>query len=509
MKSKVQLEQLIALRHHGLPRWITGKIPRHYKRISIKPKEAVELARYGQKEIWKAFHIKLYFTQSLIAGAMLSGKYKDFAFCTSSQYGKSFVFAMVAIILADRGHNVFVAGARKDTAEIIMGHVYEHLQRAGAEIRENLLGGSKDQIDRLNKSLSKAKISFANGGMIQPITFGDTYGGLQMNSAIGRGGDYIVDEAALVSDDALSEIGRADFAKVGERCITAMISNPHKPGTFYSKLAEDECPEGRLVIWADALTAIEEERFTEQQVLTSTFADNKSALRRYLLCQLDLASDSLFETPKVVESCETKESDFNFLGVDAAYKGKDNVCIALISVTHDGITHCKEIEVLDKRNWVDGVTDTELIREIARVARAVNAPLVCVDQGWGVWLIQGLIHHGVNALGVAFGGRPTPARVRAKQYAATNAFNLRAEMHLDLQNLIEDKMFDITEEAYEKIKDVLPYVLATRRANNLIQIKEKEKIKKDIGRSPDELDALLLAIHAAIVFFGESNTFIE
>lgn len=505
MKDKERLRQLLDLRHRGLQRWTKGKVPVHYKRISIDEKEASKLATLGQREVWNAFHDKLYYTQSIIAGGILSGKYRKFCFCTASQMGKSWTFARVAILLAYKGHSVFVAGARKDTSDIIMGHVYQALQKANADIKHSLLGESKNQIDRLNKSLSKTRISFANGGVIQPITFGDTYGGLQMNSAIGRGGDYIIDEAAMVSDNALAEAGRADFSGG----ITAMISNPHKPGTFYSMLAEDECPQNRLVIWADALTAVEEERFTEEQVMTSTFADNKSTMRRYLLCELDLAGDSLFETPKVVKSVKTDENDFNFLGVDAAYKGKDNVCVALISITHDGITHCKEIETLDKRNWVDGVTDVELIREIARVARAVNAPLVCVDQGWGVWLIQGLIHHGVNALGVAFGGRPTPARVRAKQYAATNAYNLRAEMHLDLQNLIEDKMFDISEEAYEKVKDIFPYVLATRRANNLIQIKEKEKIKKDIGRSPDELDALILAIHAAIVFFGESNTFIE
>lgn len=508
MNSKSGLIQLMALRHKRLPKWVKGKVPDHYKRISVDKDEAYALAKKGQKEIWRAFRDKLYFTQALMVGGMLSKKYRDFCFCTSSQYGKSRTFAEVAIILAYRGHNVFVAGARKDTTDIIMGHVYEFLQRANENIQRSLLGESKSQIDRLNKSVSKAKISFANGGVIQPITFGDTYGGLQMNSAIGRGGDYIVDEAALVSDEALAEIGRADFAKVGDRCITAMISNPHKPGAFYSKLAEDEVTDDRLVIWADALTAVEEERFNEKTVLNSTFADNKSTLRRYLLCELDMSSDSLFDTPEVTDEIKGEEA-YSFLGVDAAYKGKDNVCVCLISVTTDGKVHAKEIEVLDKTDWIDGVTDVQIIREITKIAVAVECPLVCVDQGWGVWLVQGLIHSGVNALGIAFNGKATPARVRAKHYAAANAQNMRAEMHLDLQNLIEDRKFDISEEAYEKIADILPFVLGTRQSNNLIKIRDKAEIKKSIGRSPDELDALLLAIHAAIVFFGESNTFSE
>lgn len=504
-----ELEQLLALRTKGLPKWVKGRIPHHYKRITVDPDEAVDLAKRGAKAIYQAFHDRVYFTQALIAGGMLSKKYKDFTFCTSSQYGKSWIFARVAILLAYKGHNVFVAGARKDTADIIMGHVYEALQKANGDIRRALIGDSKDQIDRLNKSLSKAKISFANGGCVQPITFGDTYGGLQMNSAIGRGGDYIVDEAALVSDEALAEIGRADFAKIGERMITAMISNPHNPGLFYSKLAEEACPEDRLVIWADALTAVEEERFDVRTVLNGTFSKHKTTLRRYLLCELDMNGDSMFDTPKVVDKIETNDDTFYFLGVDAAYKGKDNICVALVAVTPDGHVHAQEIEVLDKSHWIDGVTEREIVRQIANVAKGCNCSLVCVDQGWGVWLIYGLLDHGVNAKGIAFQSRPTRARVTAKQYAAVEAYNMRAEMHLDLQNLIEDQTFDITKQAYEKIEDTLPFIRADRKANGTIQVRDKSRIKESIGRSPDELDALLLAIHAAIVFFGESNTFTQ
>lgn len=504
-----ELDQLLAMRHTGLPKWVKGRIPKHYKRITVEPKEAVNLAKSGEKAVWQAFHDKLFFTQAVMAGAMLGKKYKDFCFCLPSQAGKSWTFARVAILLAYKGHNVFVAGARQNTADIIMGHVYAALQRANSDIRHALVGDSKDQIDRLNKSLSKAKISFANGGCIQPITFGDTYNGLQMNSAIGRGGDYIVDEAALVSDEALAEIGRADFAKVGERMITAMISNPHNPGLFYSKLAEEECPEDRLVIWADALTAIEEERFDARTVLNSTFAKHKTTLRRYLLCELDVNGDSMFDTPKIAEAPPQTQDNFYFLGVDAAYKGKDDICVSLICVTPDGHVHAQEIATLYKDNWIDGVTEKEIIGEITRVARGVNASLVCVDQGWGVWLIYGLLDHGINAKGIAFGSRPTPARVSAKQYAAAEAYNLRAEMHLDLQNLIDDQVFDMTQEAYGKVQDILPFVLADRKANGKIQVRGKDKIKENIGRSPNELDALLLGIHAAIVFFGESNTFTQ
>ena len=506
--NKTQLYQLMALRHKKLPDWIIGKVPKHYKRCSASDEEIMELAVRGQADIGATFGDKLYFMQAVIAGAMLCGKYHRIILCTPSQYGKSWLLGRIAIIRAYNGNKEYVAGGRKSTTEIIMGHMLNALQYVPEEMEKNLTE-TESQLKKLSKSLSKTKISFQNGGFVEGITLGDTFSDTASNAAVGRGGDYIVDEAALVSEDTLAELGRIDFAKLGgEKCLLTMISNPHKPGVFWDELTQDDVPEGTFILWIDALTAVEEERFTEEAVLNGDFSNNRRTLRKYLLCELDVSGESMFETPKVVEKPEG-EILYRFIGVDAAYKGKDNLCVALVSVTADGKVHCEEIEALDKSNWIDGVTNREIIKEIARITRATNASLVCVDQGYGVWLIQGLMESGVPTLGIGFQWRPTPARVKANEYAATNAQNMRAEMHLDLQNLIEDDYFDISPDAYTKIKDVLPFVLADRRASGKIQVRPKVDIKRSIGRSPDELDSLLLAIHAVIVFFGESLTFTE
>ena len=504
--NKEQLYQLMSLRHKHLPKWIQGHIPKHYKRCTASDEEMMELAVLGQSEVGAAFGDKLYFMQAVIAGAMLCGRYYRIILCTPSQYGKSWLLGRIAIIRAYRGNKEYVAGGRKNTTEIIMGHMLNALQYVPSEI-EKALTETESQLKKLSKSLSKTKISFQNGGFVEGITLGDTFADTASNAAVGRGGDYIVDEAALISEDTLSELGRIDFAKLdGEKCLLTMISNPHKPGVFYDELTQDDPHEGTFILWIDALTAVEEGRFTEDSVMNGEFSNNRRTLRKYLLCELDVTGDSMFETPKVVEKPKG-EICYRFLGVDAAYKGKDNLCVALVSVTTDGKVHCEEIEALDKSNWVDGVTNREIIKEITRIAVATQASLICVDQGWGVWLIQGLIEAGVPALGIGFQWKPTPARVRANEYAATNAQNMRAEMHLDLQNLIEDNYFDISPDAYAKIKDVLPFVLCGRMSSGKIQVRPKAEIKKSIGRSPDELDSLLLAIHAVIVFFGESLTF--
>lgn len=507
--DKTQLIQLMSLRKKNLPDWMgQGKIPHHYKRMTVSPEEAMQLAVFGQMEVNTYYGDKLYFSQALIAGAILCGRYKKIAIITPSQYGKSWLLGRLAVIKAERGDTEYVAGGRKNTTEIIMRHMLNALQQLPEEIQKKLIE-SDSQIKKLAKSLSKTRIGFQDGGSVEGITLGDTFNDIAGNNAVGRGGDYIVDEAALVSEDTLAELGRIDFAKLhGEKCQLVMISNPHRPGVFYDEVTQDEVPEGTFILWMDALTAVEEERFTEESVLNGEFTRNKSTLRRYLLCELDVSGESMFETPEVYWD-KPDNVVYRFLGVDAAYKGKDNLCICLLSITTDGKVHCEEIEVLDKSNWIDGVTNKQIIREIARISRAAHCQLVCVDQGWGVWLIQGLEDAGIPVKGIGFQWKPTPERVRANNYAATNAQNMRAEMHLDLQNLIENHQFDIHVDAYEKIKDTLPFVLCDRKTNGKIQVRPKIEIRKSIGRSPDELDSLLLAVHAMIVFFGEELIFAD
>lgn len=508
--DKTQLLQLMALRKKNLQKWFIGKIPHHYKRISVDAEEMMRLALIGYSELLDMFGDQLYFTQAVIAGAILCGKYHRIILCCPSQYGKSYILGRIVVIQAHNGEVEFVAGGRKSTTEIIMGHMLSSLQYMPEDVQRELLE-SKDQIAKLGKSLSKTKISFQNGGSVEGITLGDTFSDKAGNNAIGRGGNYIVDEAALVSEDTLAELGRIDFTKLhGEKCQLVMISNPHRPGVFYDELTQDEVPEGTFILWADALTAVEEERFTEDAVLNGEFTKNKSTLRRYLLCELDVSGESMFETPHVYADKIPEENIvYRFMGIDAAYKGKDNICAALISVTKDAKVHCEDIHVLQKPTWIDGETPRQIVKECAMMAHFTGSQLTCVDQGWGVWLINGLMNKGIPTKGIGFQWRPTPERVKANNYAATNAQNMRAEMHLDLQDLIEKGAFDIYIEAYDKIKDILPFVLADRLSNGKIQVRKKAEIRKSIGRSPDELDALLLAIHAMIVFFGEGSIFAD
>lgn len=499
-----ELDILFRSKHDGCKPWIIGKRPKHFKRLSVTEEKALELAKLGASKIAAAFGQKLFFCQALIAGAILSGEFDEIIICCPSQYGKSWLLGRISLLEAYKGQKQYITGAAANVTSIIMGHVISATQEASPEIK-NALINKKNELERLATSVSKQRLAFSSGGFIEAITLGDTYNdNLAANKAVGRAGDFYIDEAALVSDDALSEMGRREFAKIdGTKYKQIMISNPHRPGVFYDKLTQEKVPERTFILWIDALTAVEEERFSEQLVLESDFAKHKSTMRRYLLCVLDVDGGGMFDQPKVVQGDLEGSYIQRFLGVDAAYKGKDSIKVAVTAVGN-GKIRTEKVFTIKKDNWIDGVTSKDIIKDIAKIAYAYDTPLISVDVGWGVWLVEGLAARELNVRGVNFSSSPNKERIRKNHYASKNASNKRAEMHLDLQDFIESQVYEITEEAYKGIEDTLPYVTAERKSTGKIQIVPKEQIKAIIGRSPDDLDAILLSINSAIEFLGDS-----
>lgn len=498
------LDALFENQHYDCEPWLIGRVPRHFKRLSCSEEEAMRLARYGASRMAAAFGVKCFFSQAVIAGAILDDDaYDEVIICLSSQVGKSWLMGHVALLRAYEGAKQYIAAGSADKTQIIMSYTTASTQEASEEIKKALLM-KPTELERLTTSVSKQKLAFSNGGFVEPITLADAYNdNVAQNKAVGRGGDFIVDEAALVSEDTFAEMGRREFARIdGKKYKSVLISNPHRPGTFYDKLTEENPPEKTLIVWADALTAVEEERFDKETVYNSEFAKNKSTRRRYLLGVLDVDGGGMFDVPKVHDERIEEPETQHFLGIDAAYKGKDDICIADIAVDEHGI-RCEEIYKMNKPQWIEGVTSKDIIRDIVKIDRKLHVANACVDTGYGVWLNEGLIQNHVNSHGVNFSETPTKARVKARHYAAVNASNKRAEMHLDLQDLIENGRISFSQQAYDLIKPVLPYITCQRTANGKIKIVEKAKVKAIIGKSPDELDAVLLGIQAMVQYLGD------
>lgn len=485
-----------------------GKKPIHFKRLSISQDRADQLANLGAYEMiahWD--NVRLFYTQALIAGAIVSGEFDKLVVVTPSQYGKSWLLGHLSLLHAYNGHRVNIVASTGDRSNVIMSYVARAASESQDEVKNALTGDSMKKIDRLDRSLSQSRISFARGGSVEAFSLGDTYEDLEHNKAIGRGGAYIVDEAALISDDALSEIGRSEFSSVdGSKEIVCMISNPHKAGTFYDALTDEYVPDRTLVIWADILTACQEGRWTPQHVLTSEFAQHQDTLERYLLCDLPTAGTGMYTDAQIVTR-KPQKYDIHVLGVDSAYKGKDDIYVCDAVYTGKGL-HFNDIAKITKPNWIDGITSQDIADTITRIQRTLDAVMVCVDTGAGIWLTEALALRGVPVKGIAFGAGPTKERQKARHYAAVNATNLRAEMHLDLQDLMENQRCTFDPKVYREIKDTLPHVTSVRKATGKIAVRPKQEIKNEIGHSPDAFDAVLLCLHAAVVYAEENAAFI-
>lgn len=485
-----------------------GFIPAHYKRMTLSEEEALRLAIIGAVRVYGAFGDLLHYTQAVIAGAVLSGDYDKIAVITPSQYGKTWLYARIALLAAYDGMRVNIAAATGDGTDIAMHYAMSAAADADDTIKGALTAETLKRVDKLDQSMSKTRLSFPGKGSIQGLSLGDTFADVSKSKAIGRGGAYFVDEAANISEKSMAEIGRREFSTLsGRKEPLVMISNPHKPGYFYDFVTKDVMKERECVIWADALTACQEGRWTAQHVLESDFADHGDTLQRYLLCELPSQGTGMFDEFAVRTEPTTYQGyTTRVLGIDAAYKGKDQIQVCLCEIEGDRL-YMNAVEQIEKKKWIDGVTSKEIIEHVAKVYHKLGCVMCCVDIGFGVWLVEGLIQRGVNVQGVNFGAGPTRWRVQARHYSAVEAKNLRAEMHLDLKDLVEHQVVEFSPQVYEQIKEVIPFVISDRTASNKVIVVPKPEIKAKIGHSPDAFDAVLLALHAAVLYSEENVSY--
>lgn len=501
-----ELRELLAQASPDCRPWVLGKIPKHFKRITVDEDKMMDLAILGQERLGAVYSneegpLKLFFCQAVIAGAIYSGDYDNITVCTPSQYGKSWLDGHVALDLARRGEPVYVAGATADKTDIIMNHVVRAVAESDPNVQAALAKGAKTSIERLTTQLSREKISFPPqgkklGGFVDTMSLGDAYNDKSKSQAVGRTGITFVEEAALCSEEALAETGRREFAKIdGTAYMRIMISNPHRVGIFYDYLT-GEARERDFVLWIDACTAMEEERFTYKQIVNSDNARHRTQLKSYLLCELDEEGLNNFAEP-VIDDTEAEDVMY-YMGVDAAYKGKDSICICIGSVGEKiKVEDIVEINVVGDE-WIDGVTSERIISDISRLVGAYHIQRVFLDIGSGIWLKEGLVRRGVNVVGVNFSESPTKALMKAGVYAAKTASNKRAEMHLHLQSLMDDRTIVWTQKAWNQVKRILPHVKFEMKTSGKIQINPKKEIKAVIGHSPDTLDACLLMIQAVV-----------
>lgn len=502
---------------------VKGKIPKHFKRNTIRERfgleKELEYYKLGFTIALSEFNLELWWSQAVQFGAFLSGDFKTGYCVATPRYGKSFLCGIMSNHFAYEGENCYAVGSTQEYSGIIIQHAREILVNAHPDVKAMLSFDEKDvtSVDKRLKrglsSFSSEGFTFRNGGKLEGLSAGSNYTDPSKIHVIGRGGNMFGDEASDISPIALGHMGRREFeSDDGHKLIMYLISNPRSLNSFYDFMTNEDLADDEFVMWLDVVTAMEEGsiRYTKDELMRSQFTITEDSIRENLLCEFPTERSSFFDaSPNILDDFDMKAEGLEFfLGVDSAYKGADSIQVTISSV--DKSNHFTAIDTMDikPKEWIDGVTAIEIVNKIVTIANQLNVKAIGIDAGGGAHIVQPLKMRRLSGqlkcpvYDINFGGKPTEIKIIGKDPSAEYAFNRRAEMHLMLRGMMEAQRVSFVRKVWDAISRQMSFVSEVQRPEDRkVKIRPKAEIKKLLRQSPDELDSVLLSLHVAELYY--------
>ena len=502
---------------------VKGKIPKHFKRNSIREREGfekeLEYYKLGFTTALSEFNIELWWSQAVQFGAFLSGKYKTGYCVATPRYGKSFLCGIMANHFAYEGENCYAVGSTQEYSGIIIQHAREILVNSHPEVKEMLTFGDSDisavdkRLKRGLSSFSSEGFSFRNGGKLEGLSAGSNFTDPSKIHVIGRGGNMFGDEASDISPIALGHMGRREFeSDDGRKLIMYLISNPRSLNNFYDFMTREDLADDEFVMWLDVVTAIEEGsiKYTKEELMRSQFTITEESIRENLLCEFPTERSNFFEaSPDILDSFDTKGKKLDyFIGEDSAYKGADSIQVTVSVVDENNHAYVLDTKDIKPKEWIDGITAIDVVNKIVTLANRLNAKGIAIDAGGGAHIVQPLKMRRLagqlkcQVFDINFGGKVTEIKKLAKEPSAEYAFNRRAEMHLMLRGMMEAQRVSFVRKVWDLISREMAFVSEIQKPEDrLVKIRPKSEIKKLLQRSPDELDSVMLSLHCAELYY--------
>lgn len=504
---------------------VKGYIPNHFKRNSIREREGfkkeLEYYKLGFTTALTRFNIELWWSQAVQYGAFLSGKYKTGYCVATPRYGKSFLCGVMSNSFAFEGQNCYAVGSTNEYSNIIIQHARQILVNAHSEVKNMLSFDEKDisQVDKRLKrglsSFSSEGFSFRNGGKLEGLSAGSNFTDPSKIHVIGRGGNMFGDEASDISPVALGHMARREFeSDDGTKLIMYLISNPRSLNNFYDFMTKEDLADDEFVMWLDVVTAMEEGSitYTKDELMKSGFTVTEESIRESLLCEFPVERSNFFDvSPNILDKFDPNQEGLDFfLGVDSAYKGSDSIQVTLSCVNKDNHLFCIDTQDIKPKEWIDGVTDREIVQKIVTLANRFKVKAIAIDDGGGAHIVQPLKMQRLKGTlkcpvyAINFGGRVTEVKKIAHDPSAEYAYNKRAELHLMLRGMMEAQKVSFTVKVWNAISKEMSFVSEIQKPEDrLVKIRPKAEIKKLLHKSPDELDSVMLSLHAVELYFLE------
>ena len=506
---------------------VKGKIPKHFKRNSIREREGfekeLEYYKLGFTTALSEFNIELWWSQAVQFGAFLSGKYKTGYCVATPRYGKSFLCGIMANHFAYEGENCYAVGSTQEYSGIIIQHAREILVKSHPEVKEMLTFGDSDistvdkRLKRGLSSFSSEGFSFRNGGKLEGLSAGSNFTDPSKIHVIGRGGNMFGDEATDISPIALGHMGRREFeSDDGRKLIMYLISNPRSLNNFFDFMTKEDLADDEFIMWLDVVTAIEEGsvKYTKEELMRSQFTITEDSIRENLLCEFPTERSNFFEaSPDILDSFDANGKNLDyFIGVDSAYKGSDSIQVTVSVVDESNHATVLDTKDIKPKEWIDGITAIDIVNKIVTLANRLNAKGIAIDAGGGAHIVQPLKMRRLSGqlkcpvYDINFGGKATEIKKLAKEPSAEYAFNRRAEMHLMLRGMMEAQRVSFVRKVWDLISREMAFVSEIQKPEDrLVKIRPKSEIKKLLQRSPDELDSVMLSLHCAELYYLGGN----
>ena len=496
-------------------KWIgAGNLPNfdHYKMLTIKGNEAIELANYGYLEAKTLFNIELYFTQALMVGTAIVGRKSKFFVVTPAQMGKTFAGAIAAVYLAAIEGEKFYFGAYKELlTHNLMGEVNNALQNASDVILSKLENTKATQKRKTRVKDAENKKRFTSGGLIECISLGGKFAKVDSSSAKGKGGNYIIDESSTLPDENWEvAAGRVDsnVRKNGLPCVRLEFSNPDNENHFYQELNVEPMPDTHMRIWCDIRVRIEEGRDTQalskEEIFGHATFRVDTAIKHNFLCEFNtISKESFFQEDLILEERKLEKGRY-FIGVDPAEKGADSYNASLIEMKEDGTLHVAEtFDLKPEGDWDDVKTPDLIFIKVLRLIEEFNALYVCIDKGYGELLSYRLKNYAkksnIIVETVHSGARPCKSRVALGYKSSLESVYIRDELHYILKDFLSNRRITFSPKVAEKIEPQLRVIrTAQSSTTNKLKIESKKDIRRRSGRSPDDVDSIMLGIYAAV-----------
>jgi hypothetical protein len=393
-----------------------------------------------------------------------------------TQYGKSETAALALVsMLVTRREKVLVLGPRLEQSKIIMGNIIKHL--FDHYTIEGMLDfeGSRE---KLRQEQSKKRITFRNGSEVFILTANVREVQKEAKNLMGFGATtVVVDESCLIPDVMFGKILRM----VGTGGKLVQLGNPFEKGHF-SKAFESS---NYKKISIDYKQGIVEGRITEDFI--NEAKDNMTTLEFKIFYECEFpdstSENALFAPDWINKAIEQKgvSPGERRAGIDVARFGRDKTVYCL----RDGGV-CLGIHTRERQDTMETVG---WARSLIDSDEPIKTAVDVIGIGAGVY--DRLKEEGYSVSGVNVGAKPV-----GDDDEPTKFFNLKAQMMWYLKDLFKpgpDGKSSISipndPDLIQELKEVR-YGFDSRKR---IKVESKEDMKKRLGRSPDKLDALMLA----------------